>query len=49
MRAIGRRVAELNTEVAALDTDLYALVTTTAPALIALFGAGVDTAGQLSR
>lgn len=47
MRAIGRRVAELNTEVAALDTDLYALVTTTAPALMALFGAGVDTAGQL--
>lgn len=47
MRAIGRRVAELDTEIAALDTDLHALVTTTAPTLTALFGVGVDTAGQL--
>lgn len=47
MRAIGRRVAELNTEIAALDADLAALVTATAPTLTGLFGAGIDTAGQL--
>lgn len=47
MRGIGRRVAELDAEITALDTDLAALVTTTAPTLCALFGAGIDTAGQL--
>ncbi|MGH3770558.1 MAG: IS110 family transposase [Pseudonocardiaceae bacterium] len=47
MRAIGRRVAELDTEITALDTDLAALVTATAPTLTGLYGVGTDTAGQL--
>ncbi|MGH3812401.1 MAG: hypothetical protein ACRDUV_08090 [Pseudonocardiaceae bacterium] len=47
MRSIGRRVTELNTEITALDTDLRALVTTTAPTLTGLYGVGIDIAGQL--
>ncbi len=47
MRAIGRRVAELDAEITALDTDLDALLSDTAPTLTSLFGAGTDTAGQL--
>ncbi|MGH3936779.1 MAG: hypothetical protein ACRDS1_17655 [Pseudonocardiaceae bacterium] len=47
MRSIGRRVAELDAEITALDTDLRALVTTTAPTLTGLYGVGVNIAGQL--
>lgn len=47
MRTIGQRVAELDAEITALDTDLDALLSATAPTLLSLFGVGTDTAGQL--
>lgn len=47
MRAIAARIAGLNAGISALDTDLDALVTATAPTLTGLFGVGTDTAGQL--
>lgn len=47
MRTLGHRVTELDAEIAALDTDLDALVAATAPTLISLFGVGTDIAGQL--
>jgi transposase len=47
MHTIARRVAALDTEIAALDADLTVLVTTTAPTLTGIYGVGVDTAGQL--
>jgi transposase len=47
MRTLGRRIAGLTTEITALDIDLAALVTTTAPTLTSLLGVGTDPAGQL--
>lgn len=47
MHTIGRLVAELDAEITALDTDLTALLSATAPTLSGLYGVGTDTAGQL--
>jgi transposase len=49
-RALGslaRRVTLLDDEIAELDDDLEPLIETTAPALMAMFGVGLDVAGQL--
>lgn len=47
LRALARRCQHLDAEVAELDADLDELVRSAAPALVALFGFGTDTAGQL--
>jgi transposase len=47
MRRLGRRVAALHTEITEADTELRVLVEATAPATLALLGAGIDVAGQL--
>ena len=45
--SVARRIQNLDTEIAALDTGLTHLVTTTAPTLLARHGIGIDTAGAL--
>jgi transposase len=47
MRGLARRIEMLNTEVRGLDRMLSELVNDTAPSLVALYGAGVDTAASL--
>jgi transposase len=47
LRALGRRVLDLDAELAVIDDALAELVTTTAPGLLALHGVGVDTAATL--
>jgi transposase len=47
MRGLARRIGMLNTEVRDLDRMLSELVNATAPSLVALYGAGVDTAASL--
>jgi transposase len=47
LTSIARRWQFLNAEIAALDTQLHDLVTTTAPDLIARRGLGTDTAGAV--
>jgi transposase len=47
LRTLGRRVVELESEIDLLDATLRPLVTATAPALVAAYGVGPDTAGAL--
>ena len=47
LRVLGRRVLALDAEKTELGQHLDALVTQTAPALLAVYGIGVDTAAQL--
>lgn len=47
LRSLARRWLALQAEIDDLDVHLTALVTATAPDLVALPGVGVDTAGQL--
>ena len=47
LRALARRWQALQAEIDDLDTQLTPLVTAVAPALLALPGVGVETAGQL--
>jgi len=47
LRAIARRYQHLDAEITELDAVLEDLVTDTAPGLIARYGVGPDTAGQL--
>lgn len=47
MRQLGHRIAMLDTEIAEANAQLDALVADTAPATLALFGAGTDSVGQL--
>jgi transposase len=47
LRTLARRWQQLQAELIQLDTQLQALVHAVAPALVALPGVGVDTAGQL--
>jgi transposase len=47
LRILGRRVLELESEIDLLDATLRPLVTATAPALVAAYGVGPDTAGAL--
>jgi transposase len=47
LRALARRWHYLQAELDALDVELTKLVSTAAPALLALPGIGLDTAGQL--
>jgi transposase len=46
LRALAHRWRALDTEVKALDCQIKALVERTAPELVALFGVGVELAGQ---
>jgi transposase len=47
LRRLARRIAALDAEIADADTQLAALIQATAPSLLAIFGAGTETAGQL--
>ena len=47
LRTLGRRVLALDDEKAALDELLAELVNATAPALVAVYGVGIDTAAAL--
>src|SRR5215813_4947672 len=47
LRLLGRRVLALDEEKARIDALLTGLVTQTAPGLLAVFGAGVDTAAAV--
>jgi len=47
VRSLARRWQQLQAEIDRLDVQLQTLVTSVAPALIALPGVGIDTAGQL--
>ena len=47
LRRLAQRVRDLDTEITAADQDLQALLTNTAPDLLARHGVGIDTAGQL--
>src|SRR5215470_5909064 len=47
LRMLGRRVLALDEEKARIDALLAGLVTQTAPQLLAVFGAGIDTAAAL--
>lgn len=47
LRRLARRHLTLDTEITELDSQLGPLVTQAAPGLVALFGVGTDTAGQL--
>ena len=47
LRSLGRRIEELEEEVAIIDALLDQLVTQTAPGLLALYGVGIDTAASL--
>lgn len=44
---LANRIADLDTEVRAINDDLDELTTETAPTLVALFGVGTDVAAQL--
>ena len=47
LRRLARRYRYLNEEIADADAELRALITHTAPGLLALLGVGTETAGQL--
>ena len=47
MRSLGRRVRDIDAELAEIDAVLRPLVAETAPDLVALYGVGPDTAGAL--
>lgn len=47
LASIARRIQHLTNEIDDLEIDLDALVSHTAPNLVALFGVGTETAGQL--
>jgi len=47
LASLARRISLLSEEIADLDDDLEPLVTATAPRLLALFGVGLEVAGQL--
>ncbi len=47
IRNLARRIQGLNTEMADIDDMLTELVDATAPSLLALYGAGADTAASL--
>jgi transposase len=47
LRRLAQRVQAFDAEITAADQDLHALLTTTAPDLLARHGVGIDTAGQL--
>jgi len=47
LASLARRIAVLGEEIADLDDDLEPLITETAPRLLAMFGVGLDVAGQL--
>jgi transposase len=47
LRRLARRITTLDTEIAEADAELHALVTATAPTVLAVFGAGPQTAAQL--
>ena len=47
LRSLGRRIEELEEEVAGIDALLSELVAQTAPGLLALYGVGIDTAASL--
>lgn len=47
LRTLGRRVLDLDAQLATLDDALVELITATAPELLALHGVGVDTAATL--
>jgi transposase len=47
LRALARRIQALDEEIAAFDADLQTLTRQAAPALVAEFGVGPDTAAQL--
>lgn len=47
LRTLARRVQSLDTEIAAANTHLETLVSSTAPNTRAIFGAGIEVAGQL--
>jgi transposase len=47
LRRLAQRIHDLDAEISAADQDLHALLTDTAPDLLARHGVGVDTAGQL--
>lgn len=47
LRRLARRIHALNAEIAEADVELAALIKTTAPSLLAVFGAGTSAAGQL--
>jgi transposase len=47
LRRLARRHQQLSAEIRELDAELAPLVTTTAPALLALPGVGIEVAGQL--
>nr|WP_043665265.1 transposase [Streptomyces xylophagus] len=47
LRRLAKRYQHLSEEIAAADAELRALITHTAPGLLALPGVGTETAGQL--
>ncbi|HVV75177.1 MAG TPA: IS110 family transposase [Mycobacteriales bacterium] len=47
LRRLAARIQALDSEIAAVDVDLSALVAAIAPSTLALFGVGTDVAGQL--
>ena len=47
LSSLARRIAILRDEIAGLDDDLEPLIAGTAPALLTLYGVGLDVAGQL--
>jgi transposase len=47
LATLARRIHRLNEEISDLEDDLDELVLETAPTLVAMFGVGTDTAGQL--
>ena len=44
---LARRIRALEADIADLDDDLQPLITATAPTLLAMYGVGLDVAGQL--
>lgn len=47
LAVLARRIRALEAEIADLDDDLEPLITATAPTLLAMYGVGLDVAGQL--
>jgi transposase len=47
LAALAQRIRALNDEIGDLDDDLEPLITDTAPTLLAVYGVGLDVAGQL--
>ena len=47
LASLARRITVLDAEIGNLDDDLEPLITETAPRLLAMFGVGLDVAGQV--